>query len=171
MDDRPVARDGLGRLDPDVFLEVGRDPEVDVGNDPLGRARSRSRGARKRRRACRSSSPRKTCGGPAVLGVAQRRALIDPGQERGALLGRQAAVVDEMAIARIGVPGGHPALVDHLADHRRMLSGIVIGQERERPDLAGPVAGLALVLDDRGDVRGVRDLAHLDRVFLFASRQ
>ena len=69
------------------------------------------------------------------------------------------------------MPGGHPAILEDLADHRGVLSGIVIRQERERPDLAGAVAGLALVLDDLGDVRGVRDLAHLDRVFFFARRQ
>ncbi|AMV38988.1 hypothetical protein VT85_16245 [Planctomyces sp. SH-PL62] len=59
------------------------------------------------------------------------------------------------------MPGGHAAVVDDLADHRRVLAGLVVGQERERRRLLGAVAGLALLLDDRGGGRGVGDRAEV----------
>ena len=57
--------------------------------------------------------------------------------------GAQAAVVLEVAVTRVGVPGGHPAVVDDLADHRRVPAGVVVSQEREtaRPGPAGGTTG------------------------------
>ena len=82
--------------------------------------------------------------------------------------GRQAAVVDEVAIARIGVPGRHPAVVDYFANHRRMLASVIIRQKRKRGDLAGPMAVLAFVLEDRGHTVGISDLTHFHGVLFVA---
>ena len=88
------------------------------------------------------------------------------------MLGSQAPVVGEVAVPGVGVPGGHPAVLDDLGDRAGPAAGVVVAQQRERRRLAGPVARLALGLDDRGDVGGVGHLADLDRpVLLLASRQ
>src|SRR5205823_1315961 len=52
-----------------------------------------------------------------------------------------------------------PAVVDDLGDRGRPAAGVVIGEEGERADLPGAVARLALLLDDRRDVAGVRHRA------------
>ena len=147
-----VAGHGLGRLDPAVLLEIGRDAEVDVGHRPLGRDVIGLGHLEDDVGLADRPAFGKRPWAAAGPWVAQRRALIDPGQQRRPLLGREAAVVAEMAVPRVRVPGRHAPLVDHLADHRRMLARIVVSQQRERPDLAGPVAALALVLDDPRDV-------------------
>src|SRR6185503_3409279 len=91
------------------------------------------------------------------FGVAQGRALVDPGQEGGPLPWCQAPVIGEMTEARVGMPGGHPAVLDDLGDRARPPTSVVVAQERERAGLARPMARLALLLDDGRDVRRIRD--------------
>ena len=57
-----------------------------------------------------------------------------------------------MAMARVGMPGGHAPILHDLAEHRRVGVGVIVGEEREAADLAGPVTRLALGLEDPGHV-------------------
>ena len=83
MNDRPIARHGLGGLDPHIFLEIGWDAEVDVGDNPLsGDVIGFGKLENDVWLADRPAFG-KCARGRAALGIAQRRALIDPGQERG----------------------------------------------------------------------------------------
>ncbi len=148
VDDRAIARDGLGRLDPPIFLEVRGDPQVDVRQDSLG-GDGVGLGDLEDGIGGADGPPfRELLGGGERLGIAQGAPLVDPGEERGPLARGQAPVVLEVPVAWVGVPGGHPAVVHHLADGRGVAAGVVVGPQRERADLARPVARLALLLDD-----------------------
>ena len=65
---------------------------------------------------------------------------------------------------RVCLPGRHRAIIDHRRDVRRTLARLLIRFQRERPDLPGTVALLAVFLDDRRDIlrecrpRGLRNL-------------
>src|SRR5262249_28579630 len=99
-----------------------------------------------------------------LLSFAAWAALVDPGQQRLAVLLAEAAVVGEPAGARVGVPGGHAPLLDDLADHRRPGRHVVVAQERHRPDLSGAVALLTVPRHDRRDVLDVRQRPGLLRL-------
>ena len=60
------------------------------------------------------------------------------------------------------MPGGHAAVVDDLADHCGVTASIIIGQERERADMAGSMARLAFLLKDHGNL-GIGHRPNLDR--------
>ena len=64
-----------------------------------------------------------------------------------------------MAVLGIGVPGRHPLLLDDFADHLGPADDLVIARQRERADLAGPMAPDAAVLQDAGDLFGVGHFA------------
>jgi hypothetical protein len=171
VDDRAVARPGFGRLDPDVPGEVGRDAEALVGQDAL-----RGDGVwlghleddiGQADRPALGELP----GWGQVSRVAERHPLVDPGQQRGTLPGGQAPVVGEVAVARVGVPGRHPAILDRLTDRPGPPPRLGEGQERERGDLAGAVARLALLLQDRRDVGGEGDRADRDRTLARRARR
>ena len=66
VDDRTVARNRFGGLHPAVFLEVGRDAEIDVGNHSLGRDVIGLGDLEDLRRACRSTSLRETSRGAGI---------------------------------------------------------------------------------------------------------
>src|SRR5262249_38836007 len=58
------------------------------------------------------------------------------------------AVVRELAIARVGTPGGHLAALDLRFDRLRPRPYFLIRQQRHRRDLAWAMAARALVEDD-----------------------
>ena len=87
--------------------------------------------------------------------VARRRPLLDPGGEQGSLVLRQAAVVGEVAVSGIGVPGRHASIGDHLGDRGRPTSRLVKREERKRGDLAWTVARRASIMKNRGDIGGI----------------
>ena len=110
--------------------------------------------------ACGSCQPSVNVGGGGSVGqVAVRGAVVDPGADQLLLLGRQPAVVGEVAVLRVGVPRRHPPVLDHLGDHVGPAGRLLVLGQRERPDLAGPMALDAAAVEDRGDVLGERDRA------------
>ena len=57
-----------------------------------------------------------------------------------------------MAMARVGMPGGHAPVFHDLTEHRRVGVGVIVGEEREAADLTRPMARLALCLENPGHV-------------------
>ena len=98
-------------------------------------------------------------GGGRSLSSALQGPLVDPRQEGVALILAQAPVVGEMAVARVRVPGGHALFEHRFANPAGPLLRVFIGQQRERPDFARPVAFLTALLDDGCDVPGIGHLA------------
>ena len=64
-----------------------------------------------------------------------------------------------MTIARIGVPRGHTLLLDHFANGLGPGNRVVIAQERHGGHLPGPVAFLAILLQDAHDLVAEGDAA------------
>src|SRR5262249_54199427 len=69
----------------------------------------------------------------------------------------EAAVVGETAMAGVGVPGRHALFADGLADGLRPGRGIAVSHQFEGTNLSRPVARLAIVLEDAGDLLAVGD--------------
>ena len=93
-----------------------------------------------------------------VLRVALRRAGVDPLHDRLDLLVVERAIVLE-ALHADGVvdrPGRHRVVADASLDRLRPRPRLGVGDERHRRDRVGPVAGFALLLEDRRDVLGER---------------
>ena len=59
-------------------------------------------------------------------------------------------------VSRLGVPGRHEAGGGYFGDLPRAFTHILIGEQRERPNLTRPMAGSAILKNDRGDVLGER---------------
>ncbi len=158
---RAVARPGLGRLNPNIVLEQGWNANVDVVDRPL-------RGHHIRLgnleddvgRADRPPFRERFRSGNGFR-VTKRRSLRDPRHEDRPLSRREAAVVLKMADSRVGMPRGHPPLVNNLTEHRGVLANVVVSQEWERANLTGTMTVLALLGDDRGDLTGISDRAEL----------
>src|SRR5262249_46622498 len=92
-----------------------------------------------------------------VGGVAAGRTAGHPVRDELLLLVAQARVVGELAVLRVGVPGRHALLADHLGDRLRPARRLLVAGQRERRDLAGPVADETVLLEDGGDVPAVGD--------------
>src|SRR5579884_704444 len=99
-----------------------------------------------------------------LLRIAQRCACIGPFGQRGDLLLGQGTLVllPERAVTGRGLPGRHLAGLRVLLDGSGPGAGLRVGLQRERRDLAGPMAAFALGLQDRGYVMGIGRSA-LDR--------
>ena len=83
-----------------------------------------------------------------VLGIALRNAAVRPGRQRGhVLVGHVTLVVEGHALDRL--PGRHLSALGVVFNVRGPVDGLLIGHERERGDLAGPMALLAVLLQDR----------------------
>ena len=62
-------------------------------------------------------------------------------------------------------------LADHFVDHRGPARGVFVASEREGADLAGAMAANAMLVEDRGDVLGVRDLGIGDGLEIAADQE
>lgn len=94
-------------------------------------------------------------GGGRSAAFALGAARVDPAKERLLLLGTEAGIVGELAMFGVGVPGRHPALGNHLADHGRPACRFRVTGQRQRPDFSGPVTGLAVTLEDGGYITAI----------------
>ena len=161
VDDRGVAGLDLEALVPEVLLEPGLHCSSGTRRRLPCRAAMWVSGTQSRS-GCACFQPLE--GGELarrrqVGGVALGRALIDPGHDGGDLLLAQVLVAFNGP--RVGVRRaraacrGRPPLGDRLRPRARLL----VAAQRHRPDVAGPVAGLAALLEDRRDVARVGDAA------------
>src|SRR5206468_3116709 len=75
-----------------------------------------------------------------IVALAPRRPLLDPAHEGLGLVGRQAALVDEAPIMRIGMPRRHALSQQHFLDHRTPAFHFFITAHRKRPDVAWAMA-------------------------------
>src|SRR6185437_9069014 len=92
-----------------------------------------------------------------VLRIAPRAPCFGPGLEHGDVRRRERAVVLELRPdTRGGLPGRHPPFGDHRGDIRGALAGLLVRHQREGADLIATMAGLALLLEDRGHILGER---------------
>ena len=92
-----------------------------------------------------------------AIGLAARRALSHPTQQRPGLRDGERGVVGELADVGVGIPRRHAAREQDLLDHRGHALDLLVAGHRPRPDVAGAVAGHALVDQDGHDVLHVRD--------------
>ena len=74
------------------------------------------------------------------------------------LLGRQPAIVDELAMLRISVPGGHAIVVDHFQDRVGPAGDFVVAGHGERSDFALSMTFQAVGVQDGRHVLAVRHL-------------
>ncbi len=94
-----------------------------------------------------------------IFVVAFGSTAVEPLQQDLPILGKQPAVVGEMAIAGIRIPGRHALVFYHFADRVSPGDGVVIGEKRKWTDLPRPMAFLTVLLKNRGHVSRVNNLA------------
>jgi hypothetical protein len=75
-------------------------------------------------------------------------ALGDPARDQLDLRLREAPHAGELAVARHRLPRRHVPAAHHVPDVVAPRARVAIAQERERRHLAGPVTGLAVLLED-----------------------
>ncbi len=94
-----------------------------------------------------------TFGGRRILGVALRGARLGPVRQGLPLpIVQHPRAAERPPFGRRGVPGGHGALLGHRRDVVGALPRLRVIQQRERRDLAGAMAFLAVLLEDGGHV-------------------
>src|SRR5439155_20096391 len=81
-----------------------------------------------------------------------RRAVGDPAGDQADLVLGEPAEVGELAVARNRLPRRHVAGLDRLANVVAPRVRVLVVGERERRELAGAVAGLAVALEDPDDL-------------------
>ena len=91
-----------------------------------------------------------------VLWIARRRPAIGPRGQCGDVLRGERPIVQEMAVAGVGKPRRHLLGLHRRLDRARPGACGLVGLERHGRDLAGAMARLAVLLQDRRDVLVVR---------------
>ena len=158
MDDLRVARLEVDRRDPFPFGQARRQDEDAELVAPLGARACTARDGRQDQ-VGRAERP---VGGPlarrrGVARVPLGAARLDPGRERRDLgLREHPRVAERPPLLGRRRPGGHRPRLGHLRDVGGPLAGLLVGQQRERRHLAGPVAVLAVLLEDPHDLAVIR---------------
>ncbi len=91
-----------------------------------------------------------------LRGIALPGLGIDPLHDRVDLCLREAAIVAECAVRRIGKPRRHRPRADFVADGAGPRPHVPIGNEGHRRDFAGPMALHAFAVENRRDVPAER---------------
>ncbi len=79
-------------------------------------------------------------------------ALRDPIGNLADLLRGETVLIGEVAVAGLGQPGRHVMALGNGYNLAGVLLNVLKGEQRERAGLAGPVAGGAVLVNDRRDV-------------------
>ena len=135
MNDRPIARPAFGCLNPRVFLQTGVHGEPLVIQDAARRHLELLIHREDLFRLADLPALHELHRRRHVFLVPLRGSRVDPREQGVDFLLRQSAVVEELAVSRVGIPRRHPLLDERLANAARALLRVVEGQERERPDL------------------------------------
>jgi hypothetical protein len=158
VNDLTRARTELDAADPFVLRETSRDHEVAEDVRAAG-------GKFERRRHLQNEVG---LAQPPAIGreLGQRRHLrrvparhsgLDPGADGRNLRIAQPALADKLAVAGSGMPRGHVLLPGDARDEPPALGDVLVGDQRERRGLVGPMARNAVRLDDRGNRLRERD--------------
>ncbi len=155
VDDRRIARTELDRLNPLVLGQMRRHADVLIGDRAIGRdlellGHREDRVGLADRPALGERRP-----GRQIAVVAARRARVDPGGNRVDVLLREARIVLEDAVRRVGRPRRHLALHHALLDGARPGTGLFVCHQRHRREHRRPMAADAVVVDNRRDVLGI----------------
>jgi len=95
--------------------------------------------------------------GGASRGVAFRTTGLVPGeQSRDLGVGKHPGITERIALSRGGGPGRHAVIGREARDVGGPFSRLLVDQERERCNLARPVAVLAMLLKNRSDIAVIR---------------
>ena len=150
MDDGSVSRlrDETGDIASCGFRPVEQEATVLVGNLHRRVRRRDSQVAVDARQA----TGRWGGDGCRIGRIALRRSVVEPGEERGAVLLGEGAIVVVLRAPRRRWPGRHPAGRDLLANELLPAEEIGIGLERKRRDGPGAVTAAATLRDDGADV-------------------
>src|SRR5215472_5511020 len=89
-----------------------------------------------------------------VLWIANGSAAIGPAYERVDVPARERRIIREVTVLRIREPRRHLPLQDRFLHRLGPRTRLLIGEQRERRRLAGPVARLAILLNQRCDILG-----------------
>ena len=154
MNDAPIAGPNLEGLHPLVFRKVGGYFEVLIrdlagGRDVIWRGHPDHGVRRADHPALRKYRLRRH-----RLQVTRGSPRVHPTHDEFFFRRAQSAIVRPGAVRRVCVPRRHRALHDVVLDRTRPGSGVLIGNERHRRDLARPVTGRAVLVKDRRDVLG-----------------
>jgi hypothetical protein len=146
MHDRGHTGKNLDRSDPRVFLERRRKCYAFPFDNPARRNWISGQIERDIRldlpTACRPLGWRRR-----KRGITFGRTAIDPCGNRGDLGLPERSIVVEMAVLRIGEPRWHRFRDDSLLDCLRPRPSLFVREHRERTDLTGPMAALAILLE------------------------
>jgi hypothetical protein len=157
MVDRRALRSELDRADVDVGLERRPQHQVPIdvvlagteverargGDDRVGPPEPPALGPRRRRRP--------------IGGLPFLLAPLDPALDGVNLVVAQPPLAEDRELAALRQPRRHVTLARFLGDAIGVLDGVGVGQQRERRDLARPVARRAVGEQDRRDVLVERD--------------
>ena len=164
MHDLPLGGTYFRRLNPAVLGEVRRHDDVLIVDDARAPEPRRASAARTPCPVSRCPIPRPTATGfGRSRAIALRRSAVGPSHDGVDVRGAQPHGVREPAVVRIGEPGRHLSIADGVLDLGRTPARALIGQQRERARFTGPMADLAILLEDRRDVLRVGRDAELRR--------
>ena len=163
MHDVPLGGTYFRRLNPAVLGEVRRHDDVLIVDDARGRNLEGHRQLEHQVR-CPDAPSLDPCDGlRQIAPIALGRSAVGPSHDGVDVRGAQTHGVREPAVVRIGEPGRHPSIADGVLDLGRTPTRALIGQQRERARFTGPMADLAILLEDRRDVLRVGRDAGLRR--------
>ena len=161
MDRFPGAWPVFDGLHPLVLRNIHRDGEVAIdvgaGSGELERLRHRDHQVRLAELPAFGEFGERG----EFLRIALRHPGVDPLLDRRDLVVGEPVLSDEIAVPGRGVPGRHVAALGDGGDQRAALLHILVGQQRERPRLARPMARRAVVEHDRRDVFAKRQRLRL----------
>ncbi len=156
MDDLPVARRELYRREVAVLSEVGGDNEaaieIAVARRHLEAALGRQDHVGRAQRPRLGPLPRQR----ELFRLSLRRPGRDPVADRCDLRLAEPPGIQELAEARDGLPGRHLPPLDDAEDLLPLAVRVDVAQERKGRDVAGAMAALAMLLEDRGDLLAPR---------------
>ncbi len=162
-----VRGPGFGELHVLVFGEIGRQPDILIIDSARRRNIKRSRDLKHHVRLADRPAFGEGQSLRRVLGIAGLGAAIHPSHQRLHFGVRQPAVIRKFSVMRIGEPRRHLLSEHRCFDRLRVRPRALIVEQRHRGSFAGPVAALAVFLENGENVlieRRLRDRRRENRI-------